>query len=172
MGKTRNVYAYSPISGDFVQEYESVSIAERTNGLSRGRISEALSVGKKTPTGGYFWSYEKFESFDLTDAVVAPEVQPVQSTRAVPKKGISISEFRQKYDALEIIRQGARALKKGNVVLQQDFISELKLPGGVGYKDKLEASEFEPFRGQVNANKIYWGHPDDIERLKEEGLLK
>ena len=85
---------------------------------------------------------------------------------------MSIQDFREKYDVTVIIRKGVSRLKKGELLTMSEFVQDLQLPGGTGYKDKLMSSEFEPYRGQVTSSDIRWGHPDDIATLKQDRLLR
>jgi len=162
MGKARAVNCYTK-KREFVRSYPSVVAAERDMSLAEGCIIKAAKVGGTS--GGYRWKYadEDDSSSSHTDS---------SGIHSPVKKGMSIQEFREKHDVMIIIRKGVRALKKGELLTTAEFVHDLKLPGGTGYRDKLMLDEFEVYRGQVNANDIRWGHPDDIAELKEDRLLK
>ena len=85
-------------------------------------------------------------------------------------EGISEQDFRKQFDNRFILREAVKELKKGQLVDQRKFIQSLKLVGP--YKDILEEADFEPFRGKISADKVFWSHPDTIEKLKAESLLK
>lgn len=82
--------------------------------------------------------------------------------------GISISEFRLKYDVRSIVGQAVKHLEKGRMLTQQEFVRRYNIRGA--YRDILEGPEFKQYRGKVSGT-VYWGHPDDIAQLKNEGLL-
>lgn len=166
--KSRQIYAYDPLTGDFVKSFSSVADAERAAGVSSGQLTKDISRQKKTPTSGFFWSYEKQDKIDMSDRR-AGRTTPAPSTI---KRGLSVKEFRLKHDVLEIIRMGVKKLRKDEIISQAEFIAELKLPGGKSYKEVLGLEEFEAYRGFLNANDIRWGHPDDIAELKADRLLK
>lgn len=125
----------------------------------------------------YFWKNggeSKVKGFKAKEVNAVPEIKKEVPEKKQPsiKRGMSLKEFQEKYDPLEIIRKGVTSLKKNEIITQAEFIHDLNLPGGVSYRDKLMLDEFEPYRGAVNASDIRWGHPDDIALLKSKRLLK
>jgi hypothetical protein len=84
--------------------------------------------------------------------------------------GISEQEFRRQYDNRFILREAVKKLKEGTLLEQRKFVQGLRLQGT--YKDILEEEDFEPFRGKISADKVFWSHPNTIAKLKEESLLR
>ena len=92
------------------------------------------------------------------------------SKNNMTSEGITEQDFRRQFDNRYILREAVKELKKGQLVDQRKFIQNLKLIGT--YKDILEEADFEPFRGKISSDKIFWSHPDTIEKLKAESLLR
>lgn len=114
------------------------------NGTRRGR----QSVYCKGPTR----HYHSIDS-NLKEKNMDPQLE-----------GITIDEFRKRYDNRYILREAAKELKKGRLIKEKEFVAKLKLKGA--YKDLVQDIEFEPFRGKVNADLVFWSHPDTIDEMK------
>lgn len=86
--------------------------------------------------------------------------------------GITISEFREKHDLNFIINKALKQLDRKLLYEKTDIAKLCKLtPTYPGLRATLEETkEFESFRGKV-AGKIYFGHPETIGTLKNEGQL-
>ena len=91
-------------------------------------------------------------------------------SKNMTSEGITEQDFRRQFDNRYILREAVKELKKGQLIDQRKFIQNLKLVGQ--YKDILEEADFEPFRGKISSDKIFWSHPDTIEKLKAESLLR
>lgn len=161
--KTKEVHAYDPKSGDYVRSYPSATEAEKALSVYSDGIGSTVRKGRQTVLSGFLWSYEKMPNFGGLLESPSPTIK---------KRGMSVRDFRKKHDAIEIIREGVKKLRRDDLITQAQFVADLKFPGGVSYRDKLMLEEFEPYRGMVNANDVRWGHPDDIADLKADGLLK
>ena len=85
-------------------------------------------------------------------------------------EGITEQDFRRQFDNRYILREAVKELKKGQLIDQRKFVQSLKLVGT--YKDILEEADFELFRGKISSDKIFWSHPETIEKLKAESLLR
>lgn len=83
--------------------------------------------------------------------------------------GLSEEELRAKIDPKFQVRQYLEQLVEGEYVTQADLVNACQLNSG--YKQVLESSEFESFRGKA-AGTVYWGHPRSIKQLKDEQLLR
>lgn len=163
MKRKRKIHCYTK-KGEFVKLYNSVIEAQRAMGVAEGSITKAAKSGGTC--AGYRWIYAD------EDTLFTPDHDDLPPLKTSLKHGISIQEFREKHDVMVIIRKAVRKLKKGELIPSIEFVQDLKLPGGVSYKDKIMSAEFEPYRGQVSASDIYWGHPEDITELKQDRLLK
>ena len=53
---------------------------------------------------------------------------------------------------------------------EPEFIRKIGISGG--YKHIVDRPEFEPYRGKASGGVYYWGHPDSIAAMKEDGVLK
>ena len=85
-------------------------------------------------------------------------------------EGITEQDFRRQFDNRYILREAVKELNKGQLIDQRKFVQSLKLIGP--FKDILEEADFEPYRGKINSDKIFWSHPETIEKLKAESLLR
>lgn len=124
----------------------------RSNGTRNGR-KQFYCIGKKT-------HYHRSGTREET----------LQPKKNMTSEGISENDFRKQFDNRYILREAIKELKRGQLIDQRKFIQSLKLVGT--YKDILEEVDFEPFRGKISSDKIFWSHPDTIEKLKAESLLR
>jgi hypothetical protein len=60
------VYQYDGTTGDFIQEFPSVSDAARELNSSPTSLFRAIQEPGKRRSCGYYWSYEKFEKLTIT----------------------------------------------------------------------------------------------------------
>ena len=67
--RNRKIYQYS-LSGEFLNEYNSLTDAERYNNLKRG-LSNAVKM--KRTYGGYQWSLEKLDKMDSIEIKHSPK---------------------------------------------------------------------------------------------------
>jgi len=102
--------------------------------------------------------------------VVLDDIKPSATKSVSLKKGLSISDLRAKYDNMFIVRNKVGLLEKDLFLTQPEFISMCKL-SGTGYRNTIEQPEFVKYKGKAGGI-IYWGHPDSIQQLKDEGVLK
>ena len=86
--------------------------------------------------------------------------------------GISINDFMEKHDVHTQVRKAITKLEKGTLFTRQQFVQEFNISTSTGYKDILNEDEFKPYRGNLNADTQYFGHPEDIKMLKDKGRLK
>ena len=86
--------------------------------------------------------------------------------------GISISEFRDKHDLNHIVTKVLKTLDKQHLFEKADIAKLCNLnPTYPGLRSTLEETKtFEGYRGKV-AGRFYFGHPEVIEQLKNEGQL-
>ena len=89
-----------------------------------------------------------------------------------PNMGISLEEFKNKYDPVTQVREAVKKLEKGTLYKRQEFVQKFGIKAVGGYREVLNNDEFEQYRGNVNNEIQYFGHPEDIKRLKDEMLLK
>ena len=88
-----------------------------------------------------------------------------------PKVGISESELRQKHDLKFIIQQTADQTPKGSFIPEADFIKQSNIRNQQGFRQDIEDLQFRQYRGKAGGI-VYWGHPDSIAKMKEEGILR
>ena len=95
-----------------------------------------------------------------------------EQTKPVSSIGISISEFREKHDLNFIVTKILKTLDRKLLYEKSDVAKLCKLnPTYPNLRATLEETkDFEQHRGRV-ASKFYYGHPDTILQLKEEGQL-
>lgn len=94
-----------------------------------------------------------------------------KKTETKPQKiGISEKELRMRHDNFFILTQKVKELKRDNFLTTPEFIQSAKIKMNNGYKQLLEHPDFTPFCGKAGS-VTYWGHPEDIARLKEDGTL-
>jgi len=100
-------------------------------------------------------------------------VSQIKSSKPeIKNMGISINEFMKNNDVETQVRGAVKQLKKGTLFKRAQFISEFNISKTTGYVDVLNSDEFSQYRGNINADQQYFGHPEDINMLKEKRLLK
>ena len=107
---------------------------------------------------------------DKTKVQHTLNITPIQEPK--PKKmGISESELRQRHDVRFQATKAAESLKDGTFLTQAEFVQLAKIRPGAGYRDVIEHTDYEKYRGKAGGT-VYWGHPEGIRKLKEEGVLQ
>jgi hypothetical protein len=86
-------------------------------------------------------------------------------------KGISEAELRSKYDNFFICQTMVGKLTKNNFLPERDFVVFCNFKQGTGYRQAMEDHRFDDYHGQAGG-VTYWGHKDDVLRLKNEGVLR
>ncbi len=86
-------------------------------------------------------------------------------------KGISEAELRSKHDNFFICQTMVGKLTKNNFLAERDFVVFCNFKMGTGYRQAMEDHRFDDHHGQAGGT-IYWGHKEDILRLKNEGVLR
>ena len=81
-------------------------------------------------------------------------------------------ELRSKYDNKFILRKAVSNLERGIYVPENEFINKCGVKISAGYKLIVESDEFSKFRGLAPGGVAYWSHPDSIQKMKTEGILK
>lgn len=64
----RQIHRYDPVSGDYIDSFDSSYHANRETGVDHSHISKAAR-GKRYTAGNYLWSFEKEENFHDTNAI-------------------------------------------------------------------------------------------------------
>ena len=100
----------------------------------------------------------------------AANSEPKRVSTAPLKIGISEAELRSKHDNLFICEMAVKTLEKGNYIPERDFLQMCKFRGS-NYRQTLEHKSFDDYHGSAGGS-TYWGHKDDIIRLKNEGILR
>lgn len=84
--------------------------------------------------------------------------------------GLSEQELRSKHDALYKLEQAVKALSPGKFIPEPEFRATVSIDPSK-FRSKSDLPQFDAYRGRV-AGLTYWGHPKDIKRLKDEGVLQ
>lgn len=138
-------------NGNIIATYESIMDAERALGIYPGNINKV--IGKDRMAGGYQWKYANGEQKAITAV----------------KRGLSEAELRAKHDNHYKISKALKSLKKGEFIPEPELISSIGLSGG-GYRRWLDSNNYNDYRGKAQGI-TYYGHPEDIRRMKDETVL-
>lgn len=84
--------------------------------------------------------------------------------------GISEKELRLRYDNRFIVSQKVKELEPDKFLTTAEFVQICKLKTNAGYKQVLDHSDFDHYRGKAGG-VTYWGHPSSVAKLKEDGVL-
>jgi len=82
---------------------------------------------------------------------------------------ISMGELRRRHDVDYKVEEALKNLKKDEFIEKDELIKRIGLrPGYPRLSATIDAHK--EYFGKADS-KIYWGHPEDIELLKDEGTL-
>jgi len=84
-------------------------------------------------------------------------------------KGLTEQELRKKHDPLYRLEQAVIELEPGKFIPEHEFRILVSLDN-IKFRTNADLPKFDSYKGKVNGI-TYWGHPKDIKRLKEEGIL-
>ena len=102
---------------------------------------------------------------------LAGDPPPITSS-SIPVNGMSVNALRAKHDTLFQIRTAVEILMKDRDRLYSDAeFKAITRANPSQYRAKADLDEFAKCRGEVHQT-IYWGHPDTIKQLKNEGVLQ
>jgi hypothetical protein len=86
--------------------------------------------------------------------------------------GVSISEFRKRYDVQHILLEVMQSLTEDTLYEKSDVIKMSGLrPGYPGMSTVLESEEFKKYHGRADS-KDWYAQPELIAQLKDEGMLR
>jgi len=84
--------------------------------------------------------------------------------------GLSEQEFRAKHDSLYKLEQAVKMLMPDKFIPENEFRATVAIDPSK-FRSKADLPQFDTYKGRVNG-VTYWGHPRDIKRLKDEGVLQ
>ena len=99
----------------------------------------------------------------IRPAVAVPDKPPANQTGP-----LSEAEIRQTYDIRVVVQQALSGLKEGEFWPEQDFLRTKGLISKPGYRPILDAAK--NYRGKAQG-KVFYSHPNSIQKLKNEGVL-
>jgi hypothetical protein len=160
------------------QKADNDIIALRKAGFSFGEIADILrEKGINLRIDSINRRYLQLEKEGLTAAVPAAvadrttgKVSFEELSTISPKLSITEQELRQKHDMFFNILKRVKEISKGWFIEENKLLKELSYQGKPRYKDALAKEELKPYRGKVDGT-TYYGHPDSIAKLKQEGVL-
>ena len=169
----KEIHFYDPKTGAYLNSYPTYREAERTLNLYRNAVSDLLRRRRK---GGKFLCsriktdvYPGFvPSMDHHDALPINE----GSEFVKPMSGMLTEEqLRKKHDMLFMVLSSVKSLTKKEFIEETQMLRDLGLLGKPRYRDILTRSELKDYHGKADG-VVYYGHPDSIRRLKQEGVLQ
>jgi len=86
------------------------------------------------------------------------------------KLGLNEAELRAMYDNTFILKTVVKTLTKDNFIQERDFVLLCKFKG-TAYRSAMQDKQFDPYHG-IAGGVTYWGNKEDIQRLKDEGVLR
>lgn len=103
--------------------------------------------------------------------IVKGSPKETQANKQESKSCLSLSEedLRRKHDTVFKVSEMADEIPRGQFLPEPDFVASLRLKGS--YRAILERQQFERYRGKADGGLIYWGHPDSIQKLKNDRVL-
>jgi hypothetical protein len=132
-----------------------------------------------TKNGHYFQKgivYQKYKCKDcgresyIRETPVKNE-QPKGQVKEPPKAAITEQQLRSKYDITYKIQKAANELSGDVFYTEFDFLKICELPSGSGFRHIVDSGLFDQYRGKAGGT-IYWSCPENINRLKNEGVLR
>jgi hypothetical protein len=84
--------------------------------------------------------------------------------------GLSEQELRSKHDGLYKLEQAVKTLMPGKFIPEPEFRATIATNPSQ-FRSKADLPQFDIYRGRTQGI-TYWGHPRDIKRMKDEGILQ
>lgn len=135
-----------------IERFKSAGEAERqTRGASRRLISRAIE--KEINHAGYRW---RFANGSPT------EIQAHDDA-------ITEDQLREMYNIRSIVFKELKALEPGKFYRDSSFVRRFQ--GKTGFRGVLESPEAQIYKGKGSGGVVFWGHPDSIMKMKNEGTL-
>jgi hypothetical protein len=95
----------------------------------------------------------------------------VQTNIKIMKQGISEQELRAKHDVSFKIKKTAESLSGDIFYTEYEFIKLCEIQQASGWRHIIDSGLFDSYKGKAGGT-VYWSNPQNIERLKNEGILK
>ena len=172
MGKSTEVHCYNPETGEFIQSYSSIAAAEQEIGTYRGKVSEFLAGKYKSLPGGKYWSRTKTDRIDLQEKQVKSLYKSGNGkTTHSPNIILTEDQLRKKHDMFYIVHENLERLEKGKFVEEASFLRSMQISGKPGYRTAIDHPDVRPYKGKADGF-TYYGHPESVQKLKDEGVLK
>ena len=93
-------------------------------------------------------------------------------TKSKKNMGISVEQFRKKHDVVYILSLVPQKFEEGVVYEKSDIIRMANLSAGfAGIGTVLESEEWKKYTGRAGG-KTWYGSPELITKLKEEGIMR
>lgn len=163
---TKSIYMYDNITGELVREFKSQTDAERSLGLYRGAVGDALK-GKNNKHKLLF-SREKYDKFALnTDGI---NTEKKQASASIQLSTLSEKDLREKHDMYYIIQSFISKIPEGEYIEETSMLRHLSLWGKPRYREALARIEKDN-KGKVDGT-TYYGSITSIRKLKQEGVLQ
>lgn len=86
------------------------------------------------------------------------------------KNVISMTELKQRHDVDFKVMEALKGLKKDEFIEKDELIRRVGLRPGYP-RMSATIDSYKEYFGRADS-KMYWGHPEDIAQLKEEGTLQ
>ena len=95
----------------------------------------------------------------------------VKPTISIMPQGLNESQLRAKHDVKFIISNAAASLKKGIFLSDAEFIKLCNISSQQNFRMGLNDDEFNEYHGKASG-VVYWSHPESIEQMKQESILR
>jgi len=138
---------------------KAAAYAEKNPGIKRSKLVDIL---KNRYNIGTTTAYRIINSIK--------NKKPKKAGATKMKKAFSEKEIRKKFDYNHMLKEAVVNIKKGEYYEEQTIREMAGIPTQF-FRNFASQEYFEQFKG-IARGKVYWGHPDDIERLKNEGIFQ
>ncbi len=142
---------------DYVRDYMKIN-----PGLSRAEITDGIL--KENPS--MFASRKHAGS--VVQNVFKAKTIPVQSDVAQNGAELTKDQLRSMLNIRNIVINELNKIERGKFWPDGAFVRRFQ--GKSGYRNVLDSPETVPYRGKGDG-KIFWGHPESIYEMKNEGTL-
>lgn len=142
---------------DYVRDY-----MKRNPGLSRAEITDGIL--KENPS--MFASRKHAGS--VVQNVFQAKTIPVQSDVAQNGAELTEDQLRSMFDIRKIVISELNTIAKGRFWRDADFVRRFQGKGA--YRSVLESPDVQQFKGRAGG-QVFWGNPESIQKLKNEGIL-
>lgn len=150
---------------DYATYNDVITLAMRKFNKQRQNVQDAYNKLKGSP--GYVPGKRRNHINRVNATVTDPTPEGPRALHTI--NALSVEDLRMKHDTRTILRRKLAEIPRNVIYKEADMIDWAGLRGQP-FRQHLDRSEFDKYRGRAGG-VVYYGHPDDVQQLKNEMVL-